>query len=463
MALAAPSFALSEAEVEALVGATSREEVTGSVLIWFLCAIAFLKVSQKIDSFMASLGVNVGHTGGSMLAEAMIATRGVTTIAGLFGGGSGGGRSGAASSGGASGSSGASGFLKGGLAGVVSRKITNDAVKTATTTTSAVDAVKSTAAATDSQTSTVKEQQSAVTRQTDARTGTSQSTQTDAVHSASAQTITQTAQQSEQSAAQFFQQTEQTVSQAVHQSEQSAIQDCQQTEQTVSQTMRQSDQSAIQSAQQSEQSMVQTFHQSEQSSIQSAQQSEHTARQTANQTTTHTSHAVTRTDTGASTPAFKGVGMGGAIFAKSLLSGGSFANDVIGTVAKGDIRTTGSITGDLAAQSARSYLGYAPGGGEGKEQTTFSHVEIGGGRITGMVGWPGSSEPIAFGMYHAEQYAEPKGDFSRVRTQDGALWYTQLAQDTVERKPYQAAEGKVAYHEQIVKKLPDPPKRKDKL
>lgn len=36
-----------------------------------------LKVSQKIDSFMSSLGINVGHTGGSMLAEAMIAMRGI--------------------------------------------------------------------------------------------------------------------------------------------------------------------------------------------------------------------------------------------------------------------------------------------------------------------------------------------------------------------------------------------------
>lgn len=38
-----------------------------------------LKVSQKIDNFMSSLGINVGHTGGSMLAEAMIAMRGIGT------------------------------------------------------------------------------------------------------------------------------------------------------------------------------------------------------------------------------------------------------------------------------------------------------------------------------------------------------------------------------------------------
>ena len=112
-ALTAPTFAITEAEVEAQVNATSKEIVTGNVLIWFLCAIAFLKVSQKIDSFMASLGVNVGHTGGSVLAEALIATRGAATVAGLFGGGG-------SRSGGAGRSAGATGFLKGGLTGMVS-------------------------------------------------------------------------------------------------------------------------------------------------------------------------------------------------------------------------------------------------------------------------------------------------------------------------------------------------------
>ena len=70
-ALCVPALALDESEVEAAVAASSKEAVTGNVLIWFLCAVAFLKVSQKIDSFMASLGVNVGRTGGSMLAESL--------------------------------------------------------------------------------------------------------------------------------------------------------------------------------------------------------------------------------------------------------------------------------------------------------------------------------------------------------------------------------------------------------
>ena len=75
-------LAVSEADVEAV----GKEAASGNLLIWFLCAIAFLKVSQKIDSFMGSLGINVGHTGGSMLAELMVAARGITTVKNISGG-----------------------------------------------------------------------------------------------------------------------------------------------------------------------------------------------------------------------------------------------------------------------------------------------------------------------------------------------------------------------------------------
>ncbi len=135
-----PAFAISEEEVQAQVDAVGKETVSGNVLIWFMCAIGFLKVSQKIDSFMASLGVNVGHTGGSMLAEAMIAAKGIGGFKNFsshhFGGGrssssthvnanGGGGKGGAAGFG--------AGFASGGLAGVIKRNVTNNAVKTATT------------------------------------------------------------------------------------------------------------------------------------------------------------------------------------------------------------------------------------------------------------------------------------------------------------------------------------------
>jgi len=69
------------------------------------------------------------------------------------------------------------------------------------------------------------------------------------------------------------------------------------------------------------------------------------------------------------------------IFSKSLASGGSFANDVIGTVARGEV--PGSITGDMAAQSLVSYLGQTAMIGASPESIPYGDVEIGRGRITG--------------------------------------------------------------------------------
>ena len=57
------------AVIESDVEAVGKDTAAGNVFIWFLCAIAFLKISQKIDSFLSSLGINVGHTGGNMMAE----------------------------------------------------------------------------------------------------------------------------------------------------------------------------------------------------------------------------------------------------------------------------------------------------------------------------------------------------------------------------------------------------------
>lgn len=123
--LCQPAFALTEEEVQAQIDAEGKEAVTGNVFIWFLCAIAFLKVSQKIDSFMSSLGINVGNTGGSMLSELMLTAR---SISGMKGGG---GVGKAPSAAGTAKDVGA-GFLAGGLAGAIGRKVTSSAVKAVT-------------------------------------------------------------------------------------------------------------------------------------------------------------------------------------------------------------------------------------------------------------------------------------------------------------------------------------------
>ena len=124
------AFAISESDVESAVSASGKEAVSGNVLVWFLCAIAFLKVSQKIDR------LNVGHTGGSMLSEAMIAMRAINTATTAVGSALGSrSRHGSVPASGKSGggSAAAAGFFSGGLVGMASRKIASDAVRTATT------------------------------------------------------------------------------------------------------------------------------------------------------------------------------------------------------------------------------------------------------------------------------------------------------------------------------------------
>ena len=87
------------------------------MLIWFLCAVAFLKVSQKIDSFMASIGVNVGHTGGSMLSEVLLVSKAISAAVGNAGHAIGGKGGGAGST--AKGANSTGNFFQGGLANLM--------------------------------------------------------------------------------------------------------------------------------------------------------------------------------------------------------------------------------------------------------------------------------------------------------------------------------------------------------
>lgn len=147
------------------------------------------------------------------------------------------------------------------------------------------------------------------------------------------------------------------------------------------------------------------------------------------------------------------------MFESSVQKGGSFANDVTGAVAKGNINYTGSMTGPQAAQALTSYLGQTgiP------EAPDYKDVEIGGGRITGTEVSVEHPNGTAFGMYQADQYMAPEGNYDVVTAADNSTWYRQYAADTVERTPYMTEKGKIAYHEKIVKQLPNMPKRKDRV
>ena len=58
---------------------------------------------------------------------------------------------------------------------------------------------------------------------------------------------------------------------------------------------------------------------------------------------------------------------------------------------------------------------------------TFQNVEIGGGRITGTEVTAEHPEGISLGMYHADQYVAPEGQYTTVHAVDGTAWYKQYA------------------------------------
>ena len=537
-ALCVPAFALTESEVEAQVAASGKESVTGNVLIWFLCAVAFLKVSQKIDSFMATLGVNVGRTGGSMLAEAMIAMRAVTMVVG-GGHGAGAGRAGSAagSAVGKSGSSGMTGFFKGGLIGMAGRHITNSAVRTATTQTSAVhtaqsqvqQAAASTAAAQTSADTNINSEvhtggssihtgnaapagtppqegiivtgggapltapadnipQAASAINSEVHTGGSHShTQNDAavgpppqegvIVTGGGAAPQMLAVESAPPAGPIPDGAPPQEGVILNGTEPAAIPQTDPAPQSVGTPPE----SVPPDMSQPQEGIVLT----------GGEQSVHAA-QTENifgggtdgtvhventavtgggqQTQTHTervqtAHTAVSSEKVQTNRFLSGSGtrptLGGMVFSRSLAAGGSFANDVIGTVARGEV--AGSITGDMAAQSLSSYMGYASPGIGSREAPVYSDVEIGRGRITGVETAAGTKEGLSFAMYHVDQYTVPAGEYTKVISADGTQWYKQYAQDAVERKPYMAPDDTVAYHERIIKKLPDPPKRKDRI
>ena len=530
------AFAISESDVESAVSASGKEAVSGNVLVWFLCAIAFLKVSQKIDSFLSSLGLNVGHTGGSMLSEAMIAMRAINTATSAVGSALGS-RSHHASAP-ASGKSGvgsaaSAGFFSGGLVGMASRKIASDAVRTATAEKNiaqpqqAEATVSRTHASSDthSGSQSASEQQRQNTSQLDQN---QQTVSSRAVNSEQREKSQQALHESQHSmdASQLHQDTqtaqEQQFHAALHTEDQQASHLAFQSEQGefVGSVVQSDEFDASSEEARTEQSQVmQSALQQEQIGVTQREQAQYTQQETQSstfgqvesQSRQHTAqsdkqffsvrnglskttiaertvqaqerpgrflHSRTPSAAPASAPANEAPAarpapipsaptqfrsFGGTLFAKSLYQGGAFANDVIGTVAKGDYRTTGSITGETATRSLMSYMGFTTLGEHATNIPRYQDVEIGGGRITGREFTPEHPGGIDFCMYHADQYAQPKGDYSKVYSADDAAWYKQYAADTVERKPYQTEDGKIAYHEKIVQKLPNPPQRKDRM
>ena len=425
------AFAILESDVESAVSASGKEAVSGNVLVWFLCAIAFLKVSQKIDSFLSSLGLNVGHTGGSMLSEAMIAMRAINTATSAVGSALGSrSRHGSAPASGKSGvgSAASAGFFSGGLVGMASRKIASDAVRTATTEKNIVQpqqaesTVSRTHASSDthSGSQTASEQQRQNTSQLDQN---QQTVSSRAVNSEQRENSQQALHESQHSVdtSQIHQDTqtaqEQQFHAALHTEDQQASHLAFQSENSeFAGSVVQSDEfdASSEEARTEQSQVMQSALQQEQIGVTQREQAQHTQQDTQaatfgqveSQSRQHTAqsdkqffsvrnglskttiaertvqaqerpgrflHSRTPSAVPASAPANEAPAarpapipsaptqfrsFGGTLFAKSLYQGGAFANDVIGTVAKGDYRTTGSITGETATRSLMSYMGF---------------------------------------------------------------------------------------------------------
>ena len=75
----------------------------------------------------------------------------------------------------------------------------------------------------------------------------------------------------------------------------------------------------------------------------------------------------------------------------------------------------------------------------------------------------GNHHTVKLSMLQILKALIERADFTTITAADGTSWYKQYAQDTVKRTPYTAPNGQVAYREEVVKELPNPPQRKDKV
>lgn len=94
----------------------------------------------------------------------------------------------------------------------------------------------------------------------------------------------------------------------------------------------------------------------------------------------------------------------------------------------------------------------------------YSQIEMGGGRMTGLEQSADFIGGREFAMYDTEKYMPPtKGDYKTVTAVDGSKWYHQYAQPTVIKEPFMKEDGKIQYREHIENKLPEPPKRRERV
>lgn len=356
----------------------------GNFLIWFLCAVGFLKISQKIDNFMQMLGINVGRTGSAMLGEAAIAMKGISAAGKTISGGG----SGAADSGSYM-ASGSETILQGGLAGAVGRQFHQNAIRNIT---GKSDSIASNIARSVYNSSV--------------RNGGGFSA--NIIGQVAKGDIARTGFIKGEDAMQAFQ-SYMGIDRANH------------TKETVG--AERNPASAENTAfdnQSTHSDSSDSFYEGMQTSMEQVLAEYQ-----------------------------QNIGM-------EPLSVGTELSDDSHSPFLPDHQTI-----PLENRGVEQAEYFTP---SVDSSAQYSHIEIGGGRIMGMETAKETGNSVAFAMYSTDKYMPPtQGDYKTVTAVDGSKWYHQYAQPTVVKEPFMKENGEIQYKEQIENKLPDAPKRKDRI
>ena len=353
----------------------------GNFLIWFLCAVGFLKISQKIDNFMQMLGINVGRTGSAMLGEAVIAMKGISAAGKTISGGG----SGAADSGSYM-ASGSETILQGGLAGAVGRQFNQNAIRNIT---GKSDSIASNIARSVYNSSV--------------RNGGGFSA--NIIGQVAKGDIARTGSIKGEDAVQAFQ-SYMGIDRANH------------TKETVG--AERNPASAENTAFDNQSTHSDSFYEGMQTSMEQVLAEYQ-----------------------------QNIGM-------EPLSVGTELSDDSHSPFLPDHQTI-----PLENRGVEQAEYFTP---SVDSSAQYSHIEIGGGRIMGTETSKELGGSLKFAMYSTDKYMPPtQGDYKTVTAVDGSKWYHQYAQPTVVKEPFMKENGEIQYKEHIENKLPDAPKRKDRI
>ncbi len=454
-------YAITETDVENMVNESSKAAVTGNLFIWFICAFAFLKVSQKVDSYMASLGLNVGHTGGSLLSDLVATGRGLAMANGVFSGQ--GFTDGSMQGGfGKQKTNSDTNFLQGGLAGAVGRKFDNTAKTLASNKGSSSlaspifnNSMKNSGTLATNGISQIAKgdikKDGMITGEKASKAfnsyfSNSLNSNSSNLSSSSTSNLANDSNIMSNSAM------DSNMTTALNNNNQFSNQNDVDTNgmQTITSNINSNQGfNNTQSINPSE-NIVTTQSNSafnnqlnnENNNISPINNSNGTINRVENISSTPTESSVQTSD-GQIIPA---------------------QNGSIGTMgSNGDITSTQIQPNQTMSNSIDSGGNMSPQTTENISIPTYTNIEIGGGHIFGTETSEDHSQGINFAMYNTEQYAKPNGDYTTVTSNDNSTWYKQYETKAEVKTPHEKPDGQIGYTSKLVNKLPEPPKRKDRL